>query len=101
MQKKNGHFVLKLFDIFEDCTIDILYLLNTFYEKVIVMKPYTSRYANSEKYIICKHFKYDNISDLHSKFIGILKFFNVFDFNKYSVHSILDVPIQSVYLIYK
>ena len=23
MQKKNGHFVLKIFDIFEDCTIDI------------------------------------------------------------------------------
>ena len=51
MQKKNGHFVLKIFDIFEDCTIDILYLLSSFYEKVIVMKPYTSRYANSEKYV--------------------------------------------------
>ena len=98
MQKKNGHFVLKIFDIFEDCTIDILYLLNTFYEKVIVMKPYTSRYANSEKYLICKHFKYDNISDLHSKFIGILKFFNGFDFNKYTIHSILDVPIQNYYI---
>ena len=98
MQKKNGHFVLKIFDIFEDCTIDILYLLNTFYEKVIVMKPYTSRYANSEKYIICKYFKYDNISDLHTKFIGILKFFNGLDFNKYTVHSILDVPIQNYYI---
>ena len=98
MQKKGGHFVLKIFDIFEDCTIDILYLLNTFYEKVIVMKPYTSRYANSEKYIICKFFKYDNITDLHTKFIGILKFFNGFDFNKYCVHSILDVPIQNYYI---
>ena len=98
MQKKGGHFVLKIFDIFEDCTIDILYLLNTFYEKVIVMKPYTSRYANSEKYIICKYFKYDNIRDLHPKFIGILKFFNGFDFNKYCVHSILDVPIQNYYM---
>jgi len=98
MQKKGGHFVLKLFDIFEDCTIDILYLLNTFYEKVIVMKPYTSRYANSEKYIICKNFKYENITDLHPKFIGILKFFNGFDFNKYSIHSILDIPIQNYYI---
>ena len=98
MQKLGGHFVLKIFDIFEDCTIDILYLLNTFYEKVIVMKPYTSRYANSEKYIICKYFKYDNIRDLHPKFIGILKFFNGFDFNKYCVHSILDVPIQNYYI---
>ena len=98
MQKMGGHFVLKIFDIFEDCTIDILYLLNTFYEKVIIMKPYTSRYANSEKYIICKYFKYDNIRDLHPKFIGILKFFNGFDFDKYCVHSILDVPIQNYYI---
>ena len=52
LQKLGGHFVLKIFDIFEDCIIDILYLLNTFYEKVIVMKPYTSRYANSEKYYL-------------------------------------------------
>ena len=98
MQKKGGHFVLKIFDIFEVCTIDILYLLNTFYEKVIIMKPYTSRYANSEKYIICKNFKYDNINDLHPKFIGILKFFNGFDFNKYYIDSILDIPIQNYYI---
>jgi len=98
MQKIGGHFVLKIFDIFEDCTIDILYLLNTFYEKVIIMKPYTSRYANSEKYIICKNFKYDSISDLYPKFIGILKFFNGLDFNKYCVHTILDIPIQNYYV---
>ena len=97
MQKKGGHFVLKIFDIFEECTIDILYLLNTFYEKVIIMKPYTSRYANSEKYIICKNFKYESINDLHSKFIGILKFFNGLDFDKYCVESILNIPIQHYY----
>ena len=98
MQKKGGHFVLKIFDIFEVSTIDILYLLNTFYEKVIIMKPYTSRYANSEKYIICKNFKYESIKDLHMKFIGILKFFNGFDFNKYCIDSILDIPIQNYYI---
>ncbi len=98
MQKQGGHFVLKIFDIFEECTIDILYLLNTFYEKVIVMKPYTSRYANSEKYIICKNFKYDSISDLHQKFIGILIFFKGFNFDKYTIHSVLDIPIQNYYI---
>jgi len=98
MQKKNGHFILKIFDIFEDCTVDILYLLSTFYEKVIIMKPYTSRYANSEKYVVCKSFKYDKIDDLYPKFIGILKFFNGFDFSKYKVKSILDIPIQNYYI---
>lgn len=98
MQKKNGHFVLKIFDIFEDCTIDILYLLSSFYEKVIIMKPYTSRYANSEKYVVCKYFKYDKIDDLYPKFVGILKFFNGFDFSKYKIKSILDIPIQNYYI---
>ena len=52
----------------------------------------------TQRNIICKYFKYDNIRDLHPKFIGILKFFNGFDFNKYCVHSILDVPIQNYYI---
>ena len=37
-------------------TIDLLYILSAFYEKVYITKPQTSRYANSEKYIVCKNF---------------------------------------------
>lgn len=59
MQKKNGHFVLKIFDIFTKTTSDIIYLLSTLYKQVFIIKPNTSRLANSEKYIICKFFKGD------------------------------------------
>jgi 23S rRNA U2552 (ribose-2'-O)-methylase RlmE/FtsJ len=59
MQKKNGHFVLKIFDIFTKTTSDIIYLLSTLYKQVFILKPNTSRLANSEKYIICKFFKGD------------------------------------------
>ena len=41
-------------------TIDILYLLSSFFEKVYIIKPNTSRYANSEKYIVCLGFIYDD-----------------------------------------
>ena len=37
-------------------TTDILFILSSFYNKVFITKPHTSRYANSEKYIICKDF---------------------------------------------
>tara|TARA_B110000967_G_scaffold11450_1_gene11218 strand:- start:334 stop:798 length:465 start_codon:yes stop_codon:yes gene_type:complete len=37
-------------------TLDIMALLSSFYEKVYITKPQTSRYANSEKYIVCKNF---------------------------------------------
>ena len=98
MQKHNGHFILKIFDMFEKSTIDILYLLSCFYENVIISKPYTSRYANSEKYIICKSFKYNNTDDISNKFINILKIFETLDFNKYTIFSILNIPINSYYM---
>ncbi len=56
MQRLGGHFVLKLFDCFLQHTLDILALLSSLYEKVYIIKPQTSRYANSEKYIVCKNF---------------------------------------------
>jgi 23S rRNA U2552 (ribose-2'-O)-methylase RlmE/FtsJ len=56
MQKREGSFILKIFDTFMKHSIDILYILSSFYEKVYMIKPQTSRYANSEKYIVCKGF---------------------------------------------
>tara|TARA_B100000963_G_scaffold361442_1_gene396891 strand:+ start:993 stop:2213 length:1221 start_codon:yes stop_codon:yes gene_type:complete len=57
MQKLKGNFILKIFDCFHENTINIIYLLGIFYEKVSISKPDTSRSANSEKYIICKNFR--------------------------------------------
>ena len=56
MQKPNGSFILKIFDCFNEATVDMLYILSSFYKKVYITKPKTSRYANSEKYVVCKDF---------------------------------------------
>ena len=56
-QKKGGCFVCKIFDSYTSITIKFLYLLYNSYEKVYITKPYTSRPANSEKYIVCENFK--------------------------------------------
>jgi 23S rRNA U2552 (ribose-2'-O)-methylase RlmE/FtsJ len=56
MQKRGGSFILKIFDCFMQHTVDLLYILSSFYEKVYIIKPNTSRYANSERYIVCKDF---------------------------------------------
>ena len=58
MQNYNGSFILKIFDCFRIATVDILYILSSLYEKVYIVKPHTSRYGNSEKYIVCKKFRY-------------------------------------------
>jgi len=71
MQKKGGTFVLKIFDIFHKPTIDILYLLSYYYTNVTIMKPYTSRVANSEKYVICQGFKIADSTQIIQQFCEI------------------------------
>jgi len=60
MQKKGGHFVLKVFDCFHDATVDLLVLLSSMYRECYITKPLTSRFGNSEKYVVCKHFMWDS-----------------------------------------
>lgn len=56
VQRVGGHFVCKVFDIFDAFSLKCLYLLTFFYESVSIVKPKTSRPANSEKYIVAKGF---------------------------------------------
>ena len=56
LQKPGGSFILKVFDCFMPQTLDCLAILSSLYEKVYLTKPQTSRYANSEKYVVCKGF---------------------------------------------
>ena len=46
-------------------TVDLLYILSAFYENVYITKPQTSRYANSEKYVVCKNFLFNGCDDFY------------------------------------
>tara|TARA_Y100000389_G_C17470680_1_gene530379 strand:- start:3163 stop:4470 length:1308 start_codon:yes stop_codon:yes gene_type:complete len=65
MQKYKGSFILKVFDCFSLHTIDLCALLCSCYDKVYITKPQTSRYANSEKYIVCKNFQLKNTENIY------------------------------------
>jgi 23S rRNA U2552 (ribose-2'-O)-methylase RlmE/FtsJ len=69
LQKYGGTFILKIFDCFMNHTIDILHILTAFYEKVYIMKPRTSRYANSEKYVVCRGFKFADSKLFYSQLL--------------------------------
>jgi len=91
MQKQGGCFILKIFDCFMKRTIDLLYLLSSFYKKTYITKPQTSRYANSEKYIVCKGFyKSVNKGVLRNVFIQILESENI--------NSIIDTRIPEYFI---
>ncbi len=74
--RKGGSFVCKVFDLFSYSMVQIMYLLYSVFEKVIIYKPETSRPANSEKYIVCINF-HDNISQENkNKLIENIKVWN-------------------------
>jgi len=68
MQKFGGHFVLKVFDIFSKATVDLIYLLSSLYAEVFIIKPNTSRSANSEKYVVCKNFLIEDSTEISESF---------------------------------
>ena len=78
MLKKGGTFICKFFDTFLNLTQEFIFLLYLFYEKVYIYKPYTSRLANSERYIVCRGYK--GISTLYlTQLIQVLDLWNYFD----------------------
>lgn len=95
LQKKGGSFVLKIFDCFMSHTIDLLYILSSFYEKVYMSKPLTSRYANSEKYIVCKGFLCSETTPFYNRFKRVFE--NLIN-TEYNIKRFLNVPISSYFL---
>uniref|UniRef100_A0A6C0I3L8 Ribosomal RNA methyltransferase FtsJ domain-containing protein n=1 Tax=viral metagenome TaxID=1070528 RepID=A0A6C0I3L8_9ZZZZ len=73
MQKKGGSFILKIFDSFMQHTVDLLYLLSSMYNRVYLVKPRTSRYANSEKYVVCKGFIHQSNTPFFPYFYNAFK----------------------------
>jgi 23S rRNA U2552 (ribose-2'-O)-methylase RlmE/FtsJ len=94
MQSQGGTFVLKVFDQFTHGSIDILYLLSSFYTQTYIFKPDTSRIANSERYIICKVFNVPDSNDIYDKFSAIIRELDNKNFNDCNLHRILDIDIN-------
>lgn len=93
IQKKGGSFVLKLFDTFSSLSVELIYLLNYLYEEIYIIKPLTSRPANSEKYIICLRFRMvQNIEDIIQKMI------NHYEVEHKNITSILKNEIPLIFL---
>ena len=94
MQKEGGSFVLKVFDLFHKTTLEILFLLCYFYKQVYIFKPYTSRVANSERYIICKHFcMKTNYEEIMKKMIYGFK-----DLSKQCLNGIFQFDLNNFFL---
>jgi DNA-directed RNA polymerase subunit E'/Rpb7 len=75
LQKEGGTFVIKFYDIYYEITVQLILLLQKYYEKVSITKPKTSRPANSEKYIVAE--KFIGISDSeYEEYLSLLDTWN-------------------------
>ena len=59
LQSRSGNLILRLFETFTTLTIKLIYIISSFYNNIYIYKPYYSRLSNSDKYLICKDFKYE------------------------------------------
>ena len=91
IQSINGNLIIKFFDIFNQNTCMLLYILYCNYETINIFKPDMSRLSNSEKYIIC-----ENFLDKSSDFINIMEQFyeNPFELN-------INIPVEFINTINK
>jgi 23S rRNA U2552 (ribose-2'-O)-methylase RlmE/FtsJ len=86
LQNKSGDFILKIYELFTITSIKLIYLLSSFYTDAYIYKPYLSRTTDSEKYIVCKGFIYDQVKDskiLNTKITSLENILKNIDTNKY------------------
>lgn len=71
--KSGGHFVCKFFDILDEFTGDLVWLLYQSFDEICITKPLSSRPANSERYVVCKGLVYSHSEQLIKALLNISK----------------------------
>lgn len=52
--RKGGSFVCKVFDLFTPFTVGLIYIFYRHFREISIVKPFTSRPANSERYLVAR-----------------------------------------------
>lgn len=76
VQKRGGSAIIKFFDTFTAASLDLVYFLLLAYKEVYWVKPCTSRYANSERYAVCRGFRLNSVDGYVNKFCKMLEHAN-------------------------
>lgn len=101
-QEKSGNAIFKFFDTFTMITLKIIYILTSLYEDVYIYKPFLSRLSETEKFLICKNFKFSpndkNIKNLILKIEKILKESNSNEFlNDIFLDFIVPIELNNIF----
>ena len=62
-QADKGICIIKIDNLFYKTIVDILFIFSAIYEKVIIIKPSISKVTKGERYLICKNFNIDILTN--------------------------------------
>jgi hypothetical protein len=102
--KENGVVILKTNNLFYKPILEIIYLLNSFFEKTQIIKPNTCDITSFDKYIIFQNFKmnYHDFDLFHSynKILNefISSYYNNINNNEISIQNIITVDLPYYFL---
>ena len=103
--KENGIIVLKINNLFYKPILEVIYLLNSFFEKTLVIKPNTSDITSFDKYIVFQKFRMNHHDfDLFHNYNKILNEFisNYYNMNNTTsenyIQSIINVNLPYYFL---
>lgn len=90
--RENGHFVTKLFDTFTPFSVGLIYLMYSCFKQICIVKPNTSRPANSERYLVCKWKKSDT-DDIRNYMFDVNLFFHENVHNNIDINEIVPIDV--------
>jgi len=102
--KENSIVILKINNLFHKPILEILYLLNSLFEKTFIIKPNTSDVTSFDKYIVLQHLKLScNDFDLFLNYNTILselitKYINTEVTTEINIQSIINIELPYYFL---
>jgi hypothetical protein len=83
---KGGNMIIKIYDMYTQFTVSILFILFNNFEKFTIIKPFSTRPHSSSRYVVCQkliEFKpkiVDYLMEIYKKYEEIVKFDRDLDF---------------------
>ena len=97
-QANKGSCIIKINEVFHKPIVDILYMLSSLYDRIVILKPNTNNITTFEKYIVCKNFKTrEKNNNFKLNYIRLFVFLKKLEGKR--IVSLLDHEIPHYYLL--
>lgn len=98
--KENSVVVIKINNLFYKPILEIIYIMNSLFEKTMIIKPNISDITSFDKYIILQKFKMNhNEFDLFYNYkTSLNEFIKNYDINEFNIQNIIDNNLPYYFL---